>query len=182
MPKRTGVKSAYSPIVDELEIWKSVPGSPDLIASDQGRVASIVGHLNGNGYVTCHIYKPILGLPAARIGAKRTGYRTGVHNIVARTFLGAPKAGQTQVNHKDGDPQNNKVSNLEWCTPRENLLHAYRMGRKPNGPYKLKAEARQRVRDLYSTGDYSQRDLGTMFNVSYHTIAAAVKEIANAGM
>ncbi len=129
MPKRaTENRSTYHPDIDyDAEVWRPVPGFTDMIASDKGRVATVVGHLNGNGYVTCHVPAPIPGLPAAKVGVHRPGYRTGVHQIVARTFHGPPLEGQTQVNHKDGDPRNNAISNLEWCTQSENIRHSHRM-------------------------------------------------------
>lgn len=42
-----------------------------------------------------------------------------VHRIVAKTFLPNPD-NLPFVNHKDEDPSNNKVDNLEWCTPAYN--------------------------------------------------------------
>jgi len=46
-----------------------------------------------------------------------------VHRLVAESFL--PKQdGQTVVNHKDGNKENNKTSNLEWVTPSQNAIHA----------------------------------------------------------
>lgn len=47
-----------------------------------------------------------------------------LHRCVAIAFLGSPREGQ-EVNHKDGNPQNNQVDNLEWCTRSENIKHAY---------------------------------------------------------
>ena len=47
-----------------------------------------------------------------------------VHQLTAYTFLGPPASPQhTQVNHKDLNPGNNHVENLEYVTPSENVRH-----------------------------------------------------------
>ncbi len=46
-----------------------------------------------------------------------------VHRLVAYAFLESDES-RIEVNHKDLDPLNNKVENLEWCTRKENVQHA----------------------------------------------------------
>jgi len=48
-----------------------------------------------------------------------------IHRLMAKTFIAGEKA---HVNHKDGNKQNNTISNLEWVTPAENAQHAVHTG------------------------------------------------------
>lgn len=52
-----------------------------------------------------------------------------VHRLVASLFLPInTETEKTQVNHKDGNKLNNNYSNLEWVSPRENVIHSYVSG------------------------------------------------------
>jgi hypothetical protein len=113
------------------EQWRDAVGFEGLyLVSSLGRVRRIQPRIRGrksddpsgilranpqtNGYMRVTLF--VEGKQLTRL----------VHRLIAHAFLGAP-APRQQVNHKNGDKANNTVANLEWATPRENRLHAFRV-------------------------------------------------------
>ena len=93
-----------------------------------------------------------------------------IHRLVAIAFIDNPQS-KPQVNHIDGNKLNNNASNLEWNTAKENTNHADSTGLrriKGESNYNVRISDTQvyELRELYKTGDYSQRKLSKLFGIS----------------
>ena len=74
------------------------------------------------------------------------GQNYNVHRVVMLAFNGPPPNEQAwQVHHKDGDPINNRLGNLEYVTPSQNVLHSYAQPRRTGGPVLSKPVMWRRV-------------------------------------
>lgn len=91
--------------------------------SDYGR---IYDH-NRNVFLPYNHQKGLYWYASIRVDhSKSVNY--AVHRAVLMSFCPIPNFKEMQVNHKDGDVQNNKLYNLEWVTPSENTWHAINTG------------------------------------------------------
>lgn len=93
-----------------------------------------------------------------------------LHRIIAQKFIGDISG--FEINHKDGNPSNNDVSNLELVTKSENQLHSYRvLGRKPSiTNAKLTLDEVKAIKDLLLKG-IPNVDLAKHYKVSTATIS-----------
>lgn len=105
------------------EIWKDIPGFDGLYqVSTYGRVRS----LHGRHGIAPYIMKPVDHGQGPRkykqiqLSQKGKSYTIGIHRLVALAFI--PRIeGKNHIDHIDGDPSNNHVENLRWCTHLENM-------------------------------------------------------------
>ena len=108
----------------------------NLMVSSHGRISHLLpdrqitsyGTLRKSGYFTI----------------AKSGRALLVHRLVAATFLGQPRYPYLQVHHKDHDPGNNHVTNLEYVTHSENMRHAFArsVGQARKGPTSKSVQAR----------------------------------------
>ena len=109
------------------EIWKDIKGYEGIYQiSNRGRVKSFHNNRelimkpsdNGNGYKL--------------VGLKNKGHRKNkyIHRLVGETFIPNPNK-YKYINHIDYNIENNIVTNLEWCTAKQNIHHSRKNMRVP---------------------------------------------------
>ena len=165
-----------------MEIWKDIQGYEGRYQiSNYGRVKCFYRNKNGD---------------ELKVKTSRTGYKVAkltkngkrkwmsVHRLVAMAFI-PPYSGE-QVNHIDADKTNNHVENLEWCTAKENTLHAIKLGLFDDSSQKL-AEANMARRKAVEatnidTGEIikfiSMREAARMLNIDRKDIYRHLKGLS----
>lgn len=128
----------------EGEIWKDLPEYEGLYqASNKGRIKR-----------NNHLIKPViqktgyLNVSLCKNGISKT---CRVHKLIAKIFIPNPNNYQS-INHKNGNKQDNRVENLEWCTQSYNNWHAIFILDK--GHNKLSMEDANTIRKDVLNGKY----------------------------
>lgn len=130
-----------------MEVWKEVKGyKPIYLVSNYGRIKSIkrVTKCNKNGeyereerilkfshnkrYLSTYLYD--------KNGRKKTVL---VHRIVAIAFIKRPKD-LREIDHIDGNPENNRVENLRWVSHKQNCNNPATVIKIKNKPSKRRKE------------------------------------------
>lgn len=156
------------------EIWKDIKNFEGLYQiSNYGNIYSnnrkmiLKPRKDKDGYLGINLYKNNCS----------KSYR--VHRLVAIHFIFNPDD-KLQVNHIDGNKENNCVWNLEWCTQEENMQHSLKHKLRPSGQYcynsKLTNEDVLFIRNNYKKSDkiFNRKYFAKKFNVHSSTISRIV--------
>lgn len=161
------------------EIWKDIPGYEGRYqVSSEGNVRSLDRFVNGKNWATGksfkrylkgHLLKPgrycSCGHVSVILGHKAAGIP--VHRLVMLAFVGPPLKGQ-EVRHKNGNPKDNRLDNLEYGTRTENILDVFSQGKAWR---KLTIDDVQNIRTQLDAGALGT-DLANQYGVCPTTISS----------
>lgn len=115
-----------------MEYWIPMKEIPDYEVSNEGRVRNaktkriLKTNHNQKGYEQICLRK------------NKEPVTRSVHRVVADSFFAGDHDGY-DVNHIDGNKTNNHISNLEFCTRKENVIHAFKTGlKRPSRQVKIR--------------------------------------------
>lgn len=159
------------------ETWRPVVGYENIYeVSSSGNVRRL--H-DGNRYRALSVLRPTkhrdgyCSVILSDAEHRRSTLR--VHRIVLTAFVGCPPSGH-ECNHKNSVRDDNRVENLEWVTPSQNVLHTYQNGRTPlrgtSNPNARFTEADIRgVRMLCDSKALTYTEIARMFGMTRNNVS-----------
>jgi len=118
------------------EVWQPIPGFDGYEVSDHGSVRSLDRWIERNGKPaklrgrTLRFRKHPQGYRGVSLSGQK---QSTVHALVLLAFEG-PRPDGAWINHINGDKADNRLINLEYCTPKQNQEHAVHSGLAPMPP------------------------------------------------
>lgn len=122
-------------MIKMIEIWKDIIDYPNYQVSNLGNVKNIKTNKILKPFSTAGEY---LKVSLSKNGKARQFF---IHRLVATAFIPNPN-NYLYINHKDENPKNNVVNNLEWCTMTYNNTYGHRLEkvRKKVAQYNLQGD------------------------------------------
>lgn len=168
-------------LIQNNEIWKDILGyEGQYQISNLGIVKSLTRKDTLNHIRYSQIMSPKLddkGYYQITLCQNGKHRMFSLHRLLGNHFMPNPN-NLPCINHKDGNPKNNSLDNLEWCTYSENTIHAYKTGLMKlgdnHGRAKLTTEQVLEIRRLYKPNVYSYNMLAKQFNVTKQSIVSII--------
>lgn len=142
------------------EIWKDIKDYPNYQVSNLGKVK------NAKTNKILKPFSPIGEYLKVSLSKNGKAKHYFIHRLVAETFIPNPN-NYPCVNHKDENPSNNCVSNLEWCSYQYNNNYGTRNGKVAEKLRKVKCK---KVRQYDLNGNYIK---------TWNSIKEAEKEVGS---
>lgn len=170
------------PVVEDLdgEIWKDIQYYEGIyVISNYGRVKRIMHRKNPTNTLMNNINNPS-GYPYIYLTKNGKGKHRALHILVALHFI--PNLdNKPEVNHKDLNTNNYSIDNLEWCTRKENVEHAWENGacvaKKGEDCYNSKFTEKDILFIRENQGIIPAKKLALDFNVQINCIYKIFKRI-----
>lgn len=160
------------------EQWKEINGYDGYSVSNTGKIKSFRRKSYKENGLTLTPETSYKGYEQVSLYKDGKKHQKLVHRLVAEAFIPNPE-NKPEVNHKDTDKSNNKVSNLEWSTSSENTIHAYKNGLYDNLKESLSISGPNRhppVRVVETGKIYrSQRELSNELNLCEQSVSRCLK-------
>jgi hypothetical protein len=165
------------------EIWKDyyVENYGNIKVSNYGRVIGklkeLCTHTNSDGYFNYRFH--FENYRELRDKNKPYVKIISAHRLVALCFVNNPN-NYTEVNHIDGNKQNNYYKNLEWCTRSRNVQHSFDLGLRQskkgveNGNSILANKDVLKIRKLY-LNKVPIAEIARMFEIGWTTVSHIIK-------
>jgi DNA-binding CsgD family transcriptional regulator len=154
---------------ETTEEWRAVAEFPNYEVSNYGRVRRVNMKYRLPKILRQKIHKQgykEIGLCDFQSVPSRKHTRL-VHRLVAQAFIPGAKE---EVNHLNGNKADNRVENLSWATPQENVHHANYHGLN----HKLSATEVREIRRLKQEENMMQKEIAKKFGLAPHTISQIV--------
>jgi DNA-directed RNA polymerase specialized sigma subunit len=113
-----------------------------------------------------------------RLTLRRSGkpHVTGlVHRLVAEAFI-PRSAPDLEVNHKNNVRHDNRATNLEWVTRKQNNLHAWKQGRLYQ--QKVTPDKLEQIIHLYTVVGLTQKDVAIQLGISQSLVSHLLRSRA----
>jgi predicted XRE-type DNA-binding protein len=172
------------------EVWKTVVGRDRYEVSSIGRVRRVarigLNYKNRHGRphffsLACKLIKSCLdkdGYPRLSLrDSKGNNMDFKIHRLVAMAFHADTYFDGAIVNHKNSCRTDNRVSNLEWVTYKQNTIHSWAHGNRKrpvgelNGAAKLSEEDVTQIRSMLKEG-ILQKEISKKFGVTQSAISS----------